>query len=1003
VRGERFGAGVVSPDERWYVARSDGMLELGILGPLEVRRDEAPLPLPGIASRRVLAVLVVARGQWLSADGLVEELWPQRSPAPARKALQMHIVRLRRALGADAGVVQSAGAGYRLDVGSLQIDAARFEYLIEEGQRVLGRDAERARTLLTEALALWRGRPMAEFEPAGSVAAESRRLEELRLAALESRIEADLYVGRHLEIIGELRGLVHAHPSRERFYAQLMLALYRAERQVDALEVYRDARWTLVEQFGVEPTQELRDLERAILQQRPTLTAAPSSRGQPAVGHRTTIPALTRRLIGRQGETDELSRQLTSADVRLVTIVGAGGVGKTRLAREVAAAVQGHFAGGAHWIELAGLARAADVASTIATELGTVPVGGESSEDAVCRALESEDALVVIDNFEHVLDAAPFVSTILRRCASVTVLATSRQALNVSAEHAYMLAPLAVPPIPEHATEDAVRMTPAPALFLDAANRHGHEVQLDDEAARDIASICTRLDGLPLALELAAARLPLFGTAELAARLTEAVSVLGDGPRDAPDRHRTLDATLDWSYELLDPGERSAFAGFAAFAGGATLPAAQEVTRCGLDVLQGLVDKQLLVHQVRQREGRFAMLETVRAYALRRLQDSRDANAVRARHLAHFARVAARRDAALLHDADGAWFARIDRDIGNLRAALAWATQNDPEAALSLASDLGDYWMHKGDAEEGLRWLDGALGAAGPDTHPGRVAKAHSLRSYLLFRTDDLQAAHESAETSLELSRAAADDTLMLHAWGHLVVSAHRRGRREHAEAQARDALRHARRTGNPELVAHALMLLAPSLSSREGVAPYREAVELLTRLGKQRELTLLHGNMATRANIEGRHADALAFAERAVPLTREQGDPFLIQATLGEVGLAELFLGHHDRAEAAFRDQLALCRQHRFRWEAREGLTGMSGIAAIQGDNRRAARLVGAAHGVGTGPPHWADAEVHRRFLEHARSELGDTAWDTEYTAGLRSSFDEALEWAVVHSSREP
>ena len=374
------------------------MLELRVLGPLEVWRDGQALALPGAASRRLLAALALRAGRWVSTERLIDEVWGAQPPASARKALQMHVSRLRGALAGDAGILLSGPHGYRLALAPEQFDAARFERLSDEGRRALAEsDAPVAHRCLAAALALWRGPPL---EGLGVLEPEVARLEEARLVALEQRIDADLLLGRHIELVGELQQLVGEQRWRERFHAQLMIALYRSGRQSDALDAYRRARAAFAEELGIEPGAVLRDLEGAILRHDRTLDAPPVI-DQPAAA----LPPAATPLFGRAADIDHIVGAL--ADSRVLTLIGPGGVGKTRLAIAVARAAAERFSAGARVAWLAPVARADGVAAALAAAIDAQPTGGESVDAALVRRLTGQELLLVVDNCEHVLDAAP--------------------------------------------------------------------------------------------------------------------------------------------------------------------------------------------------------------------------------------------------------------------------------------------------------------------------------------------------------------------------------------------------------------------------------------------------------------------------------------------------------------------------------------------------------------------------------------------------------------------
>jgi len=560
-------------------------MEFRILGPLEVRASGRAVEISGAKRRALLGVLVLEANRPVSTQRLALALWGPDAPPSAIKAVQVQVSRLRRALG-ETGVLETTPAGYRLLVGAGELDLERFERALAAGRRALAAgDFDRAAELLQGALRLWRRAPLEEFAWAPFAAPEIRRLEELRLIAVESRVEAELAAGRHAELVAELQRLTGEHPWRERLHAQLMLALYRSGRQADALAAYRQARAVMVGQLGIEPGAELHDIHEAVLAHDATLDAP-----TPALRRASALPAAPNRTIGRAADIGLLSARLRADETRLIPLTGPVGVGKTRLALDAARAVAADFADGTAFVSLAAVKRPADVAAAIIGALGIFPLSGESDEQAVERVLAAKHVLLVVDNCEHLLAAAPFLARLPASGRGVTVLATSREPLTVQAEQVYPVLPLALPEPGSEADLGTLASVAAVALFCERARAHDPGFGLKEEHASAVAAICRQLDGLPLAIELAAARCGLLSPAEIAARLHMA---LGTGVRDAPARQRTLRATLDWSHALLDADEQACFARFAVFTGGAGVPAAETITGAGVATLERLVAKSL--------------------------------------------------------------------------------------------------------------------------------------------------------------------------------------------------------------------------------------------------------------------------------------------------------------------------------------------------------------------------------------------------------------------------
>jgi predicted ATPase/DNA-binding SARP family transcriptional activator/peroxiredoxin len=609
-------------------------MEFRILGPLEVASDGRVLELGGPKLRSLLTLLLLEANSIVSRDALVDALWDEDPPETARKALQVYVSKLRKLLGNQR--LQTKVPGYVLRVEEGELDLERVRHLHREG-----RDAE--------ALSLWRGQPLAEFAHQRFARLEIARLEELRQTCLEGRVEADLAVGRHLELVGELGELVASHPQRQRLRGQLMLALYRSGREAEALEAFQVGRRLLVDELGLEPSQELQELHRAILNQDSSLAAPPRASAEP----RPTLPTPAHRLIGRHEEVRAL-RALLLGEARLVTITGAGGAGKTRLALEVARAVADDFGGRAYFVGLAAVGRG-HLESALLSALGENKTAGVSPRAALTSLLNARAAFVVLDNFEHLMEDAPLVAELLAECPELKMLVTSRASLHLSSELEYPLAPLPL----EHAID----------LFAERARAVRPDFAGDQTA---LAEICAHLDCLPLALELAAARSRLLSPREMLRRIEPSLELLTGGPRDLASRQRTLRATIEWSYELLEPEERRLFARLAVFAGGFTLEAAEDVCGGSVDRLESLVDKNLIRRRESADEGRFSMLETIREYALERLE-AEDAVEGACDAYADYYLALARRRVAELDQGQLSALHGLEQELDNFLSAFAWS------------------------------------------------------------------------------------------------------------------------------------------------------------------------------------------------------------------------------------------------------------------------------------------------------------------------------------------
>lgn len=707
------------------------VVEFRLLGDVEAVLDGHRVDTGHARQRCVLAALLVDLNRPVPVDHLVDRVWADRPPHRVRNALSAYLSRLRGLLaGADDVRIAREHGGYVLRADPLSVDLHRFRHLVAAARAA--DDPTGAAALFGQALALWRGEPFAALDTPW-VNGVRTTLEAERLAAELDRNDAALRAGRHAELLAGLAAAADVHPLDERLAGQLMLAQYRSGRQADALDTYQRVRHRLVEELGADPSPPLRQMHRRILDGDPDRTGgrAPAFDARP----RSNLPRRASSFVGREQEVRRVAAAVRAGP--LVTLTGVGGVGKSRLAVEAASRAPSDFPDGVWLCELAPLADGGAVGDAVASALRVQQRQDLTIEQTVIEYLRTRALLLVVDNCEHVLDAAArLLEQVVQQCPDVAVLATSRAALGVEGERI-----LPVPPLP---VEEAT------ALFADRARAGRPDFRPDREDGAAVAEICLRLDGLPLAIELAAARMRVMNATEVARRLDGGRFVRG-GARGALPRHQSLAAAIDWSYQLLAEPEKALFARLSVFAGGFDLDAAHGV--CGdpgtteddtLDLLTGLVDKSMVGAVRSAGSTRYRVLETLRSFGRDRLREAGLEDRLGRRHATYFTAFAEQAARGLHGAAEKAWVERTLPDHDNLRVAFERAiADRDGDLALRLVTSMSEQvYLRVG--YESAGWAERALDLADPD-HPlfaaavGAVARAAWNRGE--FRAARVQAA----------------------------------------------------------------------------------------------------------------------------------------------------------------------------------------------------------------------------------------------------------------------
>lgn len=1092
-------------------------MEYRLLGTFEVDADGVDLTPTRKQHRALLALLLLRAGEVVATDDLVDALWGERPPESAQTALHGHISALRKRLGAER--IETEAPGYLLRLADEdEVDIRRLERAAAVGPAA---DRPARAEQLREALALFRGEPLAEFRYDAFARQEVARLEELRLWLLEEQIQTELELGRDEEVVPELERLIAENPDREGLRAQLMLALYQAGRQADALRAFQEARSMLIDELGLEPSPALQRLEQQILNQDPELVApdafaparharatikptgivtflftkAPGSarelvqtvvgqhggfnvdtdddsilvaftRARDAVAtavgiqqvarsvaalrigissadatstdtgyggpgvrgaesiwsgahdgqilfshttrdllqqtpfdrtnmrdlgdHRlkdlmpaqrlfqldapglehefpplrsletrpTNLPLQPTPLIGREREMREVAGILNQPDVRVVTLTGTGGTGKTRLALQVAADLLDDFADGVFFVGLASLADPELVLATVARTLDVLGASGEELGENLGRHLRDRQLLLVLDNFEHLLEAAPLVAEIAETTSAAKLLVTSRAQLHLAEEHVYPVTPLAMPTSSDDV--DRLLQCESVALFSSRARSVRSDFVVTTGNAQPVAEICKALDGLPLAIELAATRVGVLPPAALLERLDRRLRLLKGGARDAPERQRTIRATIDWSYDLLEPQEQRLFVRLAVFAGGCTLESAERICGDGLDVVDGLAsltDSGLARVEGTDEEPRFVTLETIREYAVERLEKSGEGDELRRRHGEHFLALAEEAEPNL-RGSPGRWLERLDREHDNLRAALDWfEASGEREHALRLAGALWRFWYLRGLLAEGGRRLESVLRR---DERP-TAARAKALNGAAVMAVNSGDAA---------LARLRAEEGLALH-----------------------------QTLEDPWGAAYSGFMLGVAEEDEErGQQLHEESVRVFRELGDEHSALLVSRNLALTYAQRGDGERSRALYEDNLRRARETGNDRIEASTLGALAMIAVDEGRVEDANSMLKTSLRIHDELGDLLDTAVDLCRFAGVLARQGRAAPAACLLSSfeTQGTGIGARRLSVAELNEKTLAAIRAQLDDDALAEAWEQGRMLTIDEAVAFAL-------
>ncbi len=1014
-------------------------ITIRLLGPFEVTVDNSPSAGFPYAKVRALLAYLAVESRPHSRAHLAALLWPDQPEHAARASLSQALTILRNALGdkiaerpallTDVQHVRlDCDAGVTVDVTHFLATLRALEAHAHRSWRTCGSCSERLR----QVLALYRGAFLADLPIPDSAVFEEwatqqrEHLVQRVQSVLERLVARAQWRGAYTEALAYAQQLVALDPLIETNQRTCMRLLALSGETAAAVAQYKQLHSLLAQELDDEPEAATTDVFEQI---RSGAMAALRPPQPPFV-----VPQPPSPLVGRSREVQDICERLQAGNERSLTITGAGGIGKSRLALEAAQALRYDFEDGVFFVELAALNDAALVADTIARVLGITERPHQHVGATLRDHLRAKHVLLILDNFEHVISSAPLVGELLAACPALTVLVTSRAPLTIRYEQQVSLEPLA--------DADAVQ------LFVQRAHAVGVDVAADDAGTSVYAAICRRLDRLPLAIELAAARSRFFSPPALLERLNHRLALLTGGARDLPLRQQTLRNTIDWSYNLLDESEQTLFARLAVFVGGS--PAAVAAV-CGpdgagsVDPLAGLaslVDKSMLQQETGpDGEPRFVMLEILHEHARERLEARGAAEQLRRLHAEYFVTLAEAAESELEGSGGVAWLQRLETEHGNIRAALEWSTTAEPGAmlAMRLAGAVWRFWEHRAYLSEGRRWLERVL-ASSPAGTPAVRAKVltgagtlawqqgdfeqarawHAMALQLYretndalgitfaltnlgvqaYRQGDYRAARTLYQESLAGARAIGDKQLMCVALNNLGLLLRAQGEYGQAVAHYTETLDHARELGNRRLLRAVLLNLGEvehdQANYPAAITLYTESLVLSRNEGNTPELAYTLCKLAEVAYLQNDLAQAMSLLAEAQRLLQEVGETIYSAETLRIMGDAARARGEYGRAATFLGESLALCRKAVDQWEIVECLESFARLAGSQGQFVRAARLWAAAGTVRSAmraPMRPCNRTCDTRSIASARAALGEAAFAAAWVAGTTLSLEQAID----------
>ncbi|MGC9960415.1 MAG: BTAD domain-containing putative transcriptional regulator [Acidimicrobiales bacterium] len=982
-------------------------LLFGLLGPVTVTDEAGEIAVNGAVRRRLLVRLLVAANRSVPVDRLQDDLWEGHPPPSAASTLKSHVSLLRRSLGPER--LCHRDGSYILSVAPHELDVSLFEQEASTGRALLRQgDPRGAAQSLGRGLARWRGRALADVSETSWGRPEAVRLEELRADVLESWFEARIALGDASAVISDAEAAVAEHPLREALWARLMTALYLSGRQADSLRAYQRLREMLAEELGITPSPDLVALEGAVLRQELSLgqRKAWQPPGEaPSWERQSNLPEDLTSFVPRPVELANVTALLQSPG--LLTLAGAGGIGKTRLALETARAVEPRFDG--IWLcELAPLNEAADVERELASVIGCTDQVGTSLLSTITQRLSDGVQLVVLDNCEHLIDAAAGLAAhLLRSVPLIRVMATSRSPLGVAGEVIHRVPSMSLPP--DGAALDDLMGYESVRLFVIRAKEQQPAFAFGSDNCGTIASVCVRLDGIPLALELAAARMRTLSVSDIGHHLDDRFRLLTSGARTAPARQQTLRSLIDWSYELLDTLERTALARLAVFPSDFGLAAAECVVTCSavekaavVDLVSSLVDKSLLQADTSGETGRYRMLETVREYALEKLDDPEEQSA-RVAHALHFLDLVELAGPHLSGSDQLRWRASLERDEDNLRAAFATlnAEPGRSEEALRFGAAVSKFWNSRGYYGDEVDLLTAALER--PDASRSTEARGAALAAagYLMFRRGETARAQQYLDEAALIASTTESASLKADALRTMAWVADRRGDRDVAATLAEDAFESAAASGESHLIARAYDVRAATRQNGDPAgarSDYAEAVRYCRASGDGLGQASALNNLGVLELEQGDPQAARSHFKQALTIAEGVRDVALMPFLEYGLGLAASLDDDHLAAEQAFRGALQAARRTGQRSLVAYSLLGLAIVGASMDRDLQAAALFGAASALFEDlgeEPERIEADLGRQVLSRLRASLGGSL-DGALSDGRRLSATEAADLAA-------